>query len=300
MSAKQLILMGTIFGVAIFNTACTMTQKSQRCNPNYAFNRGYGDATSGDLSRSGALEGQICDETYRVENFRKDYLAGFQKRKDELCNEEAVRRLAREDAEIGHEQAELESMNICFEGTQNRVKFKQIYRQTFTETFCSPARASKVGQAHAKAYAPVHPEIFQGKCIGNSKELAEKAYQQAYQAGLQSACMLTNVYAQGTEDAQAHRDISVEIKKLLVCPSVAQKEILEFYSKAFNDALKAMMEKERLNREKERLENEKERLEIEKKQLLELEDQRYRDRERLEVEKRKLFELENQRDKHKR
>ena len=295
---RKLILTGMIFGTMGSQLSCTLTQKAQRCHPTYAFNRGHSDASSGNVSRSGMSEGQICDGTYNAENFKRDYLAGFQRKKDELCTEETVRQLASEDAKVGHEQAELENMRVCFEGGLDQTRFKQIYRQTFSEVFCSPSRASEMAQSDAKAYAPARLEIFQGKCSKSSKKLAEESYQEAYQKELYSACMLTNIYAQGTEDARARRSLSVEIKKLLVCPHMNQKEILEFYSRAFHDASNAMMEEERLDREKERLE-------IEKKQLLELEDQRYRDRERLEnererleVEKKKLLELEHQRDKH--
>jgi len=73
--------------------ACATLQK-QRCNPEFARQQGYADAMGGMATKPSLALGQVCQgEAYSPNTFEKDYLAGYEQRRGEICSMEAARQM---------------------------------------------------------------------------------------------------------------------------------------------------------------------------------------------------------------
>lgn len=267
---------GLTLGLALL-AGCSSLEK-KRCNPGYAWQAGYDDAKQMRPGQPGLQDGRICKEEYAFASFQKDYLAGLQRARLEVCNQPYANELALKDAlESLFDQPSKKALVICPEGREQE-KLLKAYEESFRKTFCSKENATRLAQNHANAFAAVQSEQFETHCSGDhpsasaphGSELAQ-IYLTAYRDRVSEKCSAFEVHALGVSDARAKLDMSQSMLKLKVCPKDRQSQLLSQYSQAFNETKELMLKEEELDLARKRAEQERQ---FQEKQLELLKNQK--------------------------
>lgn len=175
----------TLIGAAFMTSSCAMIQKLS-CNTNNAKYQGAGDAEAGRTEQPGRNGGASCEGDYSPAQFQKDYLAGYEEKKNQMCQAGEIAKVAQKDGEAGANPADtLKNYTTCSSLPTYR-SLVTTYNRVYTENLCSTVRAQKLAEKHGAEMNGGQFATHFVTCTANSLAL-KNAYDGAYTLAFQTA-----------------------------------------------------------------------------------------------------------------
>lgn len=213
-------------------SSCAALQR-YKCNREYAAKKGMEDADAGRLSMPGRLEGNSCDGEYSGPTFSKDYMYGFQQRKQEICQANAVAGYGRADGEAGNaSKPQKAKLALCAELKEAR-KLEATYEAEFKKAFCAPARAASLGTKQAQAWNDADFETPFADCKAGGAAL-KKSYMDAYRTAMAGNCTMVGAEQAGVAEATAKRPATPILDRLNRCDAGTRESVKGAFEKAYN------------------------------------------------------------------
>jgi hypothetical protein len=247
--------MKKLFALSIiaFSLSSCSALTRYRCNSQYAFQKGMEDAGAGRTAMPGRRDGESCDGDYTGVTFSKDYAAGFQQKKREICNTNNAANAGRTDGTAGATgKPGKQALSLCVDERDAR-KIEQAYDGEFLKAFCSIDRASKLGADRGRAWEADAGASAFGEC--RNRGALEKAAENAYRQELARHCTPEGAQQAGVAEANAHKDAGAMGAKFALCPKVAGSTLETTFRQSFENqknkmqqeaAARAVAEQERL------------------------------------------------------
>lgn len=223
-----------------------------KCNREYAAKKGMEDAAAGLTSMPSRLDGSSCEGDYSPSSFSKDYAAGFQQKKQEVCQLPAATAYGHADGEAGlGAKPQRAKLQLCSD-LKEMKKLEAAYDGAFKKTYCSTGRAAKAGIARAQAWQAADLSGF-----ADCGTAVKKPYMDAYNSTLADNCSVAEAQRLGVAEATAKRPMGEGNARLSICKN--KTALVEHFEKAYvttqervgkEEAARVAAEQERLRAEK--------------------------------------------------
>lgn len=177
--------MKTAFKISLLVSAlvttgsCAMLQKLT-CNATSAKNQGAADAANGQINMPGLKTANSCEGAeYSPAQYQADYRAGFDEKKNQICQTSEIIKMTQTAVEAGQSKAEVEKkMGACMT-MSSFASLKNTMENTYKTSFCSVPRAEQIGNKHGTELSGRAFETHFAGCEAKWSAL-RPAYEQAY------------------------------------------------------------------------------------------------------------------------
>jgi hypothetical protein len=207
-----------------------------KCNPEYATKKGMEDAAAGLLSQPARTEGNSCEGDYSASTYSKDYNAGFQRKKQEICQVTAAAATGRTDGEAGQtNKPQKTRLNLCAD-SRDAAKLEAAYEREYKKAYCAPARASKAAVARAQSWEEPNFDTTFGECGPGLK----RDYLDAYKQTMSGNCTTGEAERFGAAEAAAKKPMAEGMARLGRCGSVGKGSLAAVFEKSYLAAKEKM------------------------------------------------------------
>ncbi|MCO5142259.1 MAG: hypothetical protein M9962_04120 [Oligoflexia bacterium] len=186
MKKIALLFLCVLYIPFLFTSCAALTR--YKCNREYAVKKGMEDADAGRLSQPSRTEGSSCEGDYSGATFSKDYLYGFQQKKNEICQITMASQLGKTDGEQGNtNKPNKGKLSLCVD-LKNSQKLQSAYDKEFQKSYCSASRASNLGSARAQAWQEEDFSTAFADCSNQSS--LRSSYLSGYKKSLSEICTI--------------------------------------------------------------------------------------------------------------
>lgn len=222
-----------------------------KCNREYAVKKGMEDAEAGRISQPSRTDGSSCEGDYSGATFSKDYLYGFQQKKNEICQVTMAAQLGKTDGEQGNTgKPSKGKLSLCSD-TKNAEKLQSTYEKEFKKSYCSNARASNLGSARAQAWQEEDYSTTFADC-GNNASL-RSSYLVGYKKALAENCTLPGAEKYAMDEARANHGPEEGVRRLTLCSGATRLNLVDSFRLSYERTKNTMAreENDRIARERE-------------------------------------------------
>lgn len=223
-------------------TSCAAIMR-MKCNPEYAAKKGMEDAEKGLLSQPSKTEGASCEGEYSPSSFSKDYMAGFGRKKAEVCQVSMAASYGKADGDAGNGQKPQKAkLSLCSE-SRDYKKIENAYEREFMTSFCALGRASRMGTSQGGSLQPADYEAAFGSCPAKLK----KTYMDAYRVAVAGFCTVEQARQLGVTEATAKRGKEVTLPKMSRCTEMGKDDVRIAFERSY-DETRARVDREDADR----------------------------------------------------
>lgn len=213
-----------------FSSCAALTK--YRCNRDYAVKKGMEDADAGRLAQPARTEGNSCEGEYSPSDFSKDYIYGFQQKKQEVCQVTTLANSGRADGEAGNmNKPQKAKLGLCGD-MKNAKQLENAYENEFRKAYCAPARAATLAKQRAQSWQPADFETAFADCKGASS--LKKSYNDAYQTAMAGNCTHAEAERAGAAEATAKRPVGPVLDRLSQCDAKVRESVKTIFERSYN------------------------------------------------------------------
>lgn len=176
---KTSVKVSVLVSALMITGSCAMIQKLT-CNSNNAKSQGAQDAANGNINMPGLKSADSCEGAeYSTGQFQADYRAGYEEKKNQICQTGEIVKLTQTSVEAGLAKTDIEKKIGACMTMSSYSSLKNTMENTFRNTFCSTGRAEKIGNKHGSELSGRAFEANFAGCEAKWSSL-KPIYEQAY------------------------------------------------------------------------------------------------------------------------
>lgn len=204
------------------------------CTPEQAGREGYLRGLRGDTEQVIATRLERCNpdlQTHLLVAYEQNYAAGLKI----FCRTDSLRQSAIREAQMGGEGRLPDNLQICHDTHPDlENKFLSLFRKErarFVTSHCTKEAGFANGAADAKLLTEHRGSQFPAFCDDESFEKYRDGYLNGWKNEKDALCSYSKAYDRGIKDAQAARDMKIEVPD--ACPPDYKASMVRRYREGY-------------------------------------------------------------------